>query len=30
MKHDGSFRKISVKLAREDAVAKTRQGYFDK
>jgi VWFA-related protein len=30
MKHDGSFRKISVKLAREDAVAKTRKGYFDK
>jgi VWFA-related protein len=30
MKHDGGFRKISVKLSREGAVAKTRKGYFDK
>ena len=30
MKHDGSFRKINVKLTREDSVAKTRKGYFDR
>jgi VWFA-related protein len=30
MKHDGGFRKISVKVAREGAVARTRKGYFDK
>ncbi len=30
MKHDGGFRKISVKLVREGAVARTRKGYFDK
>ncbi len=30
LKHNGEFRKISVKLNREDAVAKTRRGYFDK
>ena len=29
-KHNGEFRKIGVKLKREDAVAKTRKGYFDK
>jgi Ca-activated chloride channel homolog len=29
-KHNGEFRKIGVKLDREDAVAKTRKGYFDK
>jgi VWFA-related protein len=30
LKHNGEFRKISVKLSREDAVARTRKGYFDK
>ena len=30
MKHDGGFRKISVKINREGSVAKTRKGYFDK
>jgi VWFA-related protein len=30
LKHNGEFRKIGVKLDREDAVAKTRKGYFDK
>jgi len=30
MKHDGGFRKINVKLTREDSVAKTRKGYFDR
>jgi Ca-activated chloride channel family protein len=29
-KHNGEFRKIGVKLNREEAVAKTRKGYFDK
>ncbi len=29
-KHNGEFRKIGVKLNREDAVAKTRKGYFDR
>ena len=30
LKHNGEFRKISIKLERPDAVAKTRKGYFDK
>ena len=30
LKHNGEFRKIGVKLSREDAVARTRKGYFDK
>jgi VWFA-related protein len=30
LKHDGGFRKISVKLTREGAIARTRKGYFDK
>lgn len=30
LKHDGLFRKITVKLGRDGAVAKTRKGYFDK
>ena len=30
MKHDGSFRKITVKVAREGALARTRKGYFDR
>jgi Ca-activated chloride channel family protein len=30
LKHNGEFRKIGVKLNREEAVAKTRKGYFDK
>jgi VWFA-related protein len=30
LKRDGAFRKISVKVNREGAVAKTRKGYFDK
>ncbi|MBP6820955.1 MAG: VWA domain-containing protein [Acidobacteria bacterium] len=30
LKHDGQFRKINVKLTRNDSVAKTRRGYFDK
>jgi Ca-activated chloride channel homolog len=30
LKHNGEFRKIELKLSREDAVAKTRKGYFDK
>jgi VWFA-related protein len=29
-KHNGEFRKVSVKLNRDGAVAKTRQGYYDK
>jgi VWFA-related protein len=29
-KHNGEFRKISVKLNREGAVARTRRGYYDK
>lgn len=30
LKHDGSFRKISVSVTREGALAKTRKGYYDK
>jgi VWFA-related protein len=30
LKHDGQFRKITVKLTSNGAVAKTRRGYFDK
>lgn len=30
LKHDGSFRKISVSVSREGALAKTRKGYYDK
>ncbi len=30
LKHNGEFRKISVKLNREGAAAKTRKGYYDK
>jgi VWFA-related protein len=30
LKHNGEFRKISVKLKRENAVARTRRGYYDK
>ncbi len=30
VKHDGSFRKISVEVKRAGAKAKTRKGYFDK
>jgi VWFA-related protein len=30
LKHDGSFRKISVNVSREGALAKTRKGYYDK
>jgi VWFA-related protein len=29
-KHNGEFRKVSVKLNRDGAMAKTRQGYYDK
>lgn len=29
-KHDGQFRKVSVKLTGNGAVAKTRRGYYDK
>jgi len=29
-KHDGQFRRVSVKLTRDGAVAKTRKGYYDK
>ncbi|MBI1766539.1 MAG: VWA domain-containing protein [Acidobacteria bacterium] len=29
-KHDGAFRKISVNVSREGALAKTRKGYYDK
>jgi VWFA-related protein len=29
-KHNGEFRKVSVKLSRDGAVAKTRRGYYDK
>jgi VWFA-related protein len=29
-KHNGEFRKVSVKLNRDGAVAKTRRGYYDK
>jgi VWFA-related protein len=30
LKHDGSFRKVSVSVSREGALAKTRKGYYDK
>lgn len=30
MKHDGGFRKITVKVTREGALARTRKGYFDR
>lgn len=30
LKHDGSFRKISVSVSREGSLAKTRKGYYDK
>lgn len=30
LKHDGSFRKISVSVSRDGALAKTRKGYYDK
>jgi VWFA-related protein len=30
LKHDGLFRKISVKVTRDGALAKTRKGYYDK
>jgi VWFA-related protein len=30
LKHDGSFRKIVVKVKRDAALAKTRKGYYDK
>jgi VWFA-related protein len=30
LKHNGEFRKISVKIGRDGAVAKTRRGYYDK
>lgn len=30
LKHDGGFRKIQIKLGRDDSVARTRRGYFDK
>jgi Ca-activated chloride channel homolog len=30
LKHDGSFRKIAVKVNRDAALAKTRKGYYDK
>jgi VWFA-related protein len=30
LNHNGEFRKISVKLGRDGAVAKTRRGYYDK
>ncbi|MFN0085640.1 MAG: VWA domain-containing protein [Blastocatellia bacterium] len=30
MKHDGGFRKITVKVGREGALARTRKGYFDR
>jgi VWFA-related protein len=30
LKHDGQFRRVSVKLIRDGAVAKTRKGYYDK
>jgi Ca-activated chloride channel homolog len=29
-RHDGSFRKIGVKISRDGAVGKTRRGYYDK
>jgi VWFA-related protein len=30
LKHDGQIHRVSVKLARDGAVAKTRRGYYDK
>jgi len=30
LKHNGEFRKISVKVNRAGAVAKTRRGYYDR
>lgn len=30
LKHDGQFRRVSVKLTRDGAIAKTRRGYYDK
>lgn len=30
LKHNGEFRKISVKIGREGSVAKTRRGYYDR
>src|SRR5262245_19326755 len=30
LKHNGEFRKVSVKIGREGAAAKTRRGYYDK
>jgi VWFA-related protein len=30
LKHDGQFRRVSVKLTHDGAVAKTRKGYYDK
>jgi len=30
LKHDGQFRRVSVKLNQDGSVAKTRRGYFDK
>ncbi len=30
LKHDGQFRRVSVKLKQDSSIAKTRRGYFDK
>jgi Ca-activated chloride channel homolog len=30
LKHNGAFRKITVKVKRDEALAKTRKGYYDK
>jgi Ca-activated chloride channel family protein len=30
LKHDGGFRKIQVKISRDDSVARTRRGYYDR